>query len=86
VVDTETVSVNGNGTYSTPVGFLPVIAGTYAWSASYSGDGNNNQAPDQAGADELQAVRAASAPAPATLALLGIGLFALGLSRRGQER
>src|SRR5262249_4869033 len=45
VVDTETVSVNGNGTYSTPTGFtLPTsgaVAGTYTWTAIYEGDANN---------------------------------------------
>ena len=47
-VDTETVSVSGNGTYSTPTGYtLPTsgtVTGTYQWNASYSGDGNNNAA------------------------------------------
>src|SRR5207245_2182717 len=41
VVDTETVAVSGNGTYNTPVGFVPTIAGTYQWAASYSGDASN---------------------------------------------
>jgi N-acetylneuraminic acid mutarotase len=40
-VDTETVSVNGNGTYATPTGYLPGAAGTYEWGATYSGDANN---------------------------------------------
>jgi len=38
VVDTETVTVSGNGTYTTPVGALPISTDTYTWSASYSGD------------------------------------------------
>src|SRR5205814_893670 len=42
VVDVEIVDVNGNGTYTTPVGYMPTIAGTYQWQASYSGDTNNN--------------------------------------------
>ena len=42
VVDTETVTVNGNGSYSTPSGYLPTAAGTYQWVASYRGDRNNN--------------------------------------------
>ncbi len=46
VVDTETVTVTGNGTYTTPTGYtLPgsgTVTGTYQWNASYNGDGNNN--------------------------------------------
>lgn len=41
-LDVETVSVNGNGTYSTRTGYLPSATGTYQWVASYSGDGNNS--------------------------------------------
>ena len=41
VVDTETVAVNGNGTYNTPTGYLPTAVGTYQWVASYSGDASN---------------------------------------------
>jgi len=44
VLDTETVPVNGNGTYLTPKGYLPSAAGTYEWVASYSGDDNNTGA------------------------------------------
>jgi hypothetical protein len=45
-VYTDTVTVNGNGTYSTasgnyPGGYLPTAAGTYQWIAVYSGDGQN---------------------------------------------
>jgi hypothetical protein len=40
---TNTVSVNGNGTYSTSSGFTGAVAeGTYHWTATYSGDPNNN--------------------------------------------
>ena len=46
VVDTETVTVSGNGSYTTPTGYtLPTtgtVTGTYQWDASYSGDTNNN--------------------------------------------
>jgi hypothetical protein len=49
-VDTETVTVNGNGTYTTPTGYtLPTTAavtGTYQWNASYTGDGNNKATSD----------------------------------------
>ena len=45
-MDTESVAVHGNGTYTTPTGFtLPTtgtVTGTYQWDASYSGDGSNN--------------------------------------------
>ena len=42
LLTTEAVPVSGNGTYTTPSGYTPSIAGTYQWVASYSGDGNNN--------------------------------------------
>ena len=46
LVDTETVAVSGNGTYTTPTGYtLPTtgtVTGTYQWDATYSGDANNN--------------------------------------------
>jgi hypothetical protein len=55
-VDTETVTVNGNGTYNTPTGYtLPTdtaVTGQYTWHAVYSGDGNNNGAVDQGGPQE----------------------------------
>ena len=44
VVDTETASVSGNGNYTTPTGYVPSVAGTYQWLASYGGDGNNTGA------------------------------------------
>ena len=50
LVDTETVAVSGNGSYTTPTGYtLPTtgtVTGTYQWDASYSGDTNNNAASD----------------------------------------
>jgi hypothetical protein len=80
VVDTETVAVSGNGTYATPTGFVPLAAGTYIWNAQYSGDGNNHGF-TAAGEGETELVRA-SAPEPMSLALIGIGIAALGFSRR----
>ncbi len=77
-VDTETVAVTGNGSYTTPTGFtLPstgTVTGTYQWDASYSGDSNNNTASDTNNANEQVTVSAASptlstAPSPNTLAL-----------------
>ena len=63
-VDTETVTVSGNGTYTTPTGFtLPTtgtVTGTYQWDASYGGDDNNNTASDSGSAAEQVTVSAAS--------------------------
>ncbi len=56
LVDTETVNVNGNGTYTTPTGYtLPTtgaVSGTYQWDSSYSGDHNNNVATDNNDSNE----------------------------------
>jgi HYDIN/CFA65/VesB-like, Ig-like domain len=52
-VDTETVTVNGSGTYTTPVGYTPTQAHTYYWTASYSGDTNNNPAATPCGAEPV---------------------------------
>lgn len=43
--DDETVT--GDGSYTTPTGYTPT-PGSYQWTASYSGDANNNCATDQA--------------------------------------
>ena len=52
-VDTEIVTVSGNGTYTTPTGYtLPTtgtVTGTYQWVATYSGDGNNTAWPAPTG-------------------------------------
>jgi uncharacterized repeat protein (TIGR01451 family) len=39
-IRTSTVTVNGDGTYTSP-SFTPTSTGFYRWIASYSGDGNN---------------------------------------------
>ena len=50
LVDTVTVTVSGDGSYTTPNGYtLPTtgtVTGTYQWDASYSGDKNNSVATD----------------------------------------
>ncbi len=50
LVDTETVTVSGDGSYTTPKGYtLPTtgtVTGTYQWDATYNGDPNNNTASD----------------------------------------
>ena len=57
VVHTEIVSVNGNGTYSTPAGYtLPTtgtVIGTYQWVVTFSGDGNNNAVASVMGNDPV---------------------------------
>jgi hypothetical protein len=71
-VDTETATVNGNGTYATPTGFtLPTtgtVTGTYQWDATYNGDGNNNTASDNNATGEQVTVSSAI-PAISTTAM-----------------
>ena len=43
-IHTETVSVSGNETYSTSTGFTSTSAGSYKWTAFYSGDQNHKPA------------------------------------------
>jgi hypothetical protein len=78
LLDTEKVTVSGNGTYTTPTGFtLPTtgtVTGTYQWNASYSGDSNNSSVSDNNDSSERVTVSAASpslstTPTPATVAL-----------------
>ena len=78
-MDTETVTVSGNGTYTTPTGFtLPTtgtVTGTYQWDATYSGDTNNNTVSDNdvgSGAGDGQprpARRCGTIPNPTTVTL-----------------
>ena len=56
LVDTETVAVDGNGTYSTQTGYTALTAGTYQWDAIYSGDANNDPANDIGNRNELVSV------------------------------
>ena len=59
-VDTESVIVNGNGSYTTPIGFtLPAtgsVTGTYQWDATYGGDLDNNTASDKNALNEVVTV------------------------------
>lgn len=60
VVDTEPVTVNGAGTYTTPRGYtLPTtstVVGAYQWNVKYSGDTNNAAAAENGNAAELVTV------------------------------
>ena len=71
-VDTETVTVSGNGIYTTPTGFtLPssgTVTGTYQWAAAYSGDTNNKPADESNTISDFpEQVTAGSAAANPTL-------------------
>jgi hypothetical protein len=61
---TETVSVSGNGTYTTPSGYTlsttGPLTGTYQWDASYGGDANNHAVSDNDASDEEVVVSPAS--------------------------
>jgi Ca2+-binding RTX toxin-like protein len=52
VVDTETITANGDGTYTTSNANVATQVGTYTWTVSYAGDSLNNGAVDQGGAAE----------------------------------
>ncbi|HYV35475.1 MAG TPA: SdrD B-like domain-containing protein [Gemmataceae bacterium] len=71
VVDTETVTVNGNGTYTTPVGYTltaGAATGIYQWNATYTpGNGNNNGASDINNPNEQVSVL----PAPISVSISG---------------
>jgi hypothetical protein len=60
-VDDETVTVAGNGSYSTPAGFTPTQAGTYWWTASYGGDPSNNPTSSGCGAESVTIAKASPA-------------------------
>ena len=80
-VNTETVAVNGNGAYTTPIGFtLPTsgtVTGTYQWDASYSADPNNSAASDVNNVKERVTVSAAS---PTLITTPGQRFITLGTS------
>ena len=59
---TTTDPVSGNGTYtaSTTLPTTGMVAGTYTWTAHYTGDDNNAAANDQGGTDERTVVRPAN--------------------------
>ena len=66
-VYTYTVTLNGNGTYTTPNGFTPVKAGTYWWTASYGGDNANNSVASGCGAESVTVTPPLASPALTTV-------------------
>ena len=58
-ISTLTAAVNGNGTYPSG-GYTATVPGTYQWTASYSGDANNNAVPATACGSETVTVTKAS--------------------------
>jgi hypothetical protein len=69
-VDSESVLVSGNNSYSTPTGYtLPTTGnatGTYQWNVSYSGDANNISVSDNNASGEQVAVASAAPTLSAT--------------------
>jgi hypothetical protein len=59
-VDTETVAVTGNGSFTTPNGYRlsggAAVGGAYQWDVRYSGDANNVAASDDNRLDQLVTV------------------------------
>ncbi len=86
MVYAETVTVTGNGTYTTPTGYtLPTSGtaiGTYQWVASYSGDPNNNAVTSPMGTAPVSVT--AASPTIVTLAIPATGV-AVGQELRDSE-
>jgi hypothetical protein len=79
---TETVTVDGNGTYTTPIGFISDVGGTWHWKAAYSGDLNNNPvASDPADEPVVVAIGGVLAETAQTTPLqaMALGLLVFGL-------
>jgi hypothetical protein len=92
VIFTSTVTVNGNGTYSS-ASFTPLAIGAYRWIANYSGDVNNVATANTCNADNENVV--VTAPmvitdvptlSDAALVLLTMLLGMSGLLRSPQRR
>ena len=78
VVDTQTITPNGDGTYSTTNTTVASQAGFYTWTVSYAGDGLNNGTHDQGGAaEQVKTFEAGTWTALANAAPGGIGTMEL---------
>ncbi len=62
---TQTIAVNGNGAYNTTSSFVANAVGTWRWTASYSGDSNNN--PASSGCNDEQVTIGNASPALVTM-------------------
>ncbi len=88
-VDTESVTISGDGTYTTPTGYLPSTAGTYQWVASYSGDSNNKAVSTSLGSEPVTVIGTGATVVGKTLYLVGgkgddhIQIVAVGSSATG---
>jgi hypothetical protein len=74
-VYSDTVTVNGNGTYSTATGnhaggYVPTVTGTYQWIAVYSGDANNAATSDAFG-NEPETVNSSNGISSGDFATIG---------------
>ena len=63
---TDTTIVSANGDYASAA-YTPAEVGTYRWTASYSGDANNEAAESACDAAESSVTVSAPPPAPATI-------------------
>ena len=73
---TETATVTGDGSYTTPTSILATQVGTYTWSATYGGDFNNSSVHDNGQNETVITVKAAA----------GITTQASPASQRGGSR
>src|SRR6266545_8394217 len=69
----NTFAISGNGSYDS-ANFTPTQAGTYRWTASYSGDSNNNAVPTACNDANESVVVSAPSPTISTNASAGVTL------------
>ena len=59
-LDDETVTVSGNGSYTTPAGFTPTQVGTYWWTAAYGGNPGNAAVSSTCGSESVSISKAST--------------------------